>query len=72
MLLVQMWKKERYDPGGRVGEEGKRKTEEIRRRGQKYVRENLPQICTASALANMKPTQMQYRFAVIYETLSMP
>ena len=66
MLLVQMWKKERYDPGGRVGEEGKRKTEEIRRRGQKYVRENLPQICTAPALANMKDAlkQMQYGFAI--------
>ena len=30
--------------------------------------QNLPQICTASAKANMKHTlkQMQYRFAVIY------
>ena len=32
----------------------------------------LPQICTASAKGNMKHAlkQMQYRFSVIYETLS--
>ena len=36
------------------------------------VSQNLPQICIASAYANMKHAlkQMQYRFAVIYETLS--
>ena len=37
------------------------------------VSQNLPQICTASAQANMKHAlkQMQYRFAVIYETPSI-
>ena len=34
--------------------------------------QNVPQICPASAEANMKHAlkQMQYRFAVIHETLS--
>ena len=44
-----------------------------KRRGNNYrVDRILPQIFTTSASANMKHTlkEMQYRFAVIYETLS--
>ena len=42
------------------------------KRPEEYLLQTLPQICTASAQANIKhvPKLMQYRFAVIYETLS--
>ena len=43
------------------------------RRESYRVSQNLPQICTESAEVNMKHAlkQMQYRFVVIYETLSI-
>ena len=41
------------------------------KRPEEYLLQTLPQICTASAQANIKhgPKLMQYRFAVIYETV---